>query len=127
MNPLPHLPVMRETYCTQEMTDKIIDLLWQYEENKDLPRDVDLDLPRLVRLATIDNHYYSDRIEEFYYTLEYIEREIKKFIPVPETNLGYVDLGFEMDRRICASVDPATPYLEQPRIHGRALNIASRK
>ena len=86
---LPELPVLRETFCTQEIMDEATSFL---EENN----------PGL--LLELRAEECSRRTQAFmnvaYEILEYLE---EAGADLPETPLGQVDLIFELSRRIRAA------------------------
>ncbi len=94
LKPLPPLKVIRETYCSQEMTDSCIDYLV-----KNYPQRV---------LALLDEEKVNREV--LYYkiasNIAYILKdEVGKSIDVPQTHLGLIDLVYELSRRLRRAYD----------------------
>lgn len=102
--PLPELPVIRDTYCSQEMTDALVRHL--QEERPDL-------IAELVRVETkgliIDVH--AKACESI---IGYLREKSDK-VHVPPTRLGMLDFLYELCRRIRKAYDlPERPLLGKP-------------
>ncbi|MDH5723009.1 MAG: hypothetical protein OEY94_06780 [Alphaproteobacteria bacterium] len=87
LKPLVWLPVERDTYCSQENIDYVIDYF--YEHYTDL-------LEKMVEDENEERRSYLSG--DGYY---YFEFYLRDFLPdyVPETHLGLVDLVYELSRR----------------------------
>lgn len=113
LRPLPHLPMVRDAYCSQEMTDKIIDYL------------VECHADRMLLLA---NEEPVIRITMFYKRLSEVVAMATKYgsdhgVKVPESLMGLHDLAYEISRRIRKAYDlpeikaqgvPFAPSIEGP-------------
>lgn len=112
VNPLPVLPVRRETYCSQRMADQIIGLVEQ--RRPDLLGRV-LQAEWEVRPGTYQRAMGA--------LTAWVEKEASKEVTVPQTFMGWVDLASEVSRRIRKAHDlpdledqgkPLAPGLEGP-------------
>jgi hypothetical protein len=86
---LPDLKVIRDTYCSQAMTDKLIRFL--QERRPDLLFRL-LDEERMLRSVTFDKAARK--------VVTYLKDEARKDIDIPESFLGILDLMFELSRRL---------------------------
>jgi Sel1 repeat-containing protein len=90
--PLPELPVLRTSHCSQEMTDSLIRFV---EENN----------PELLRKVRSEESWYGEYKypgEDMWYRydiLEYVDRHAGH-IGVPRTRMGRYDLVSELVRRM---------------------------
>lgn len=90
IKPLPELKVVRETYCSQKMTD---DLLRGLYENR-----VDL-------IARMQDNVRRRNDTELIHVLGYLQTQIPKSVTVPTSRLGWLDLMFELIRRVRTAAD----------------------
>jgi hypothetical protein len=89
VRPLPKLKVVRETYCSQEMTDKCVDFLWERAPDK------------ILRIIKEENYpRNADYFRAMTGAVEFLRQEASKEMDVPQTHLGLLDLSFELTRRI---------------------------
>jgi hypothetical protein len=101
IEPLPDLPVTREDYCSQKMTDDILHYLEEnFIENLQSIRDVDQGAMNGVVIAN-----YGD-------AMRVVREEIGKVMPVPDCDLGYIDLCFELVRRFRAAHGMYVPVVQ---------------
>lgn len=91
--PLPELPVIRDTYCSQEMTDVLVRHL--QEERPDLIAE----LVRQERRGLPDGHddLHGKRYGD---VIEYLRAQAGDSFHVPPTRIGMLDLLYELSRRI---------------------------
>lgn len=87
--PLPSLPVLRGVYCSQEVTDNVLQYLW----NK-VPEFV------LVLLRREHSDFDQTYLMDLARIVDFLRKEACKDISVPESHLGMVDLLFELSRRL---------------------------
>ncbi len=92
--PLPQLTVVRDKYCSQQMTDDAIRFL--QERRSDLIQSIAQEEHRRVA----GNHGYNKCIGR---VLEFLKGETSE-VTVPATRLGRLDLMFELGRRIVAAL-----------------------
>jgi len=96
------IPVVRETYCSQQVADKAI-------------RHVLTSKPDLVYELLMEEHgRQHDYSEAAWDILEYLEQE---HVEVPTTYLGRMDLISELSRRLCRAYGRPDPL---PRGHAIA-------
>ncbi|MGM0421615.1 MAG: hypothetical protein ACQEQL_00795 [Pseudomonadota bacterium] len=91
--PLIELQVYQETYCDQQMTDTILQFLW--ETKPDL----------IAEIAWLEERFLSHGHDAAYMEKcgsisEYLTKEAAHKITRPDTRLGMLDLYYEMSRRI---------------------------
>ncbi|MCB1682403.1 MAG: hypothetical protein H6858_08570 [Rhodospirillales bacterium] len=99
LKPLPVLPVERDEYCSQEMTDAIITEL-ENKHKDTLQNIIENEFP-----VRADFHGKGYEI-----AIGTVIHEIGRKLPVPETDLGCIDLAYELGRRIRKAMDlPDTP------------------
>lgn len=90
---LPKLPVIRDTYCSQEMTDKLVSYLCQKR-------------PDLVKLVfEQEKRPLPEGRDELYAKaygniIEYLRDLADHSVLIPESRLGMLDLLYELSRRI---------------------------
>jgi hypothetical protein len=86
---LVDLPVVRATYCSQEMTDSALRFLWQTE-------------PDLVRALGQQERggYDATYIMQLTEIVDFFKNVASKSIQIPDTRLGMLDLVFELSRRL---------------------------
>lgn len=104
-NNMERLPVVRDTYCSQKMTDDIIDYIIPNVGSYWLEKIVDNE-----GKVGDDFHYnaYSG-------VIEFVINDISKYLPIPSTDVGLVDLSYELRRRIRKALDlPEVPILGKP-------------
>jgi hypothetical protein len=89
LQPLPELSVVRDTYCSQATVDKIAHYF--QAQRQDLLIQV-LEEERLQRIAA---HY-----EAYGKIVNYLKNDASNEIEVPQTDLGMIDLIYELSRRI---------------------------
>jgi hypothetical protein len=90
---LPKLPVTREEFCTQEMTDAIIG----YIEEKH---------PQLIEeLYEKCQGRSGDYFTSFSKAAEFVFYEVSKTMEVPGDPRGYIDLTFELCRRLRTNME----------------------
>lgn len=87
--PLVELPVYRDTYCSQQMTDDALSLLWKRRSD-------------LVRLqgALEPSNYDQTYLMQLAAIVEFFRTEASKELAIPETRLGMLDLVYELSRRL---------------------------
>lgn len=87
--PLVDLPVIRDTYCSQEMTDRALMYLWEKE-------------PELVRAqGKVEQiNYDAAYVMELGRIVEFFQKATNSGIKIPITRLGMLDLVFELSRRL---------------------------
>jgi hypothetical protein len=86
---LPHLKVLRETWCTQQQVDQATDYLQAH--NPALIRDL---------LQWEDMERFSEYFGAAFAILEFLAA---RGVDVPATQMGKVDLMCEISRRLCAA------------------------
>lgn len=104
LKPLPKLPVIRDEYCSQEMADNIIDYLVN-QFPKRIEKIIEDELPSRTGI-----HYgaYSDAIG-------CVTEAIEKGLFPNLTKLGYIDLAYELSRRVRKACNlPSIPILGHP-------------
>ena len=105
---MPVLPVLRDTYCSQKMTDEIIDF---YLKMEDVP-GVSGPRRNLGKALYMDNYTsltqtsYYEVYEEF---LGDIAEEVSKYIEVPSRLIALNDLSFEYRRRVRTAMGHCEP------------------
>ncbi len=104
LHQLPELKVLRETYCSQEMTENVIGFLKQ--DASDL-------LLELVQEELIDRDaIYRKAFERLEY---YVTETASQKVSIPSTRLGRLDLLNEISRRLRKLVGlPEFELLGQP-------------
>jgi len=116
--PPPALPVIRESNCSQEMTDKAIAYLWEKA-------------PALVsqQLALEPLNFDHTYLTQLKRIIDFLKKNGPEFGELPKTRTGMLDLLFELSRRLRVVggipeweikgkplYDPATrPILKLPR------------
>ena len=85
---LPKIPVLRSAYCSQELTDKVLQYLWD-------------NAPDLVREQAKREHlnYDQEYGMQLGHIVTFIQKVASKDVEIPKTRLGMLDLLFEMSRR----------------------------
>lgn len=91
--PLIELQVYQETYCDQQMTDTILQFLW--ETKPDL----------IAEIAGLEERFWSHGHDAAYMEKcglisEYLTEEARHKVALPDSRLGMLDLYYEMSRRI---------------------------
>lgn len=100
---LPDLKVIRDSYCNQTITDKVIRSL--QKKRPDLIADIafEINKPSNYRVGgRLANPLYQRRAQAI---CDYLKDESSKEIESPATNLGLIDLIFELSRRIAKVYD----------------------
>jgi hypothetical protein len=117
--PLPKLPVTREAFCTQEMTDAIIGYI---EEKR----------PQLIEeLYEKCQGMSGDYFTAFFKAAEFTLNEVGKTMEVPDDPRGYIDLTFELCRRLRTNME--LPPFEvvgnpiAPDINGPYMSLAKKE
>lgn len=92
--PLIELPVLRSTYFGQEETDKALRYLWEKK-------------PELVRKQAEQEPSNFDQayIMQLAHIVDFLRNEASNEIDIPKTNLGMLDLLFELSRRLRRALD----------------------
>lgn len=108
---IPILPVVRDMYCSQKMTDEIISNYLNAED--DIPFGI-WPARNLEKALYMDN--YEDLEQTSYYEVyeeflgEISGLELTKQIDMPATLVGYNDLGFEYRRRLRTAMGHCEPF-----------------
>lgn len=91
---LVELPVYRDAYCSQEVTDQALSYLWSNRPDLVCAQAV-------LERGNFDNVY----VLELASIVEFFRNEASKHIEIPNTRLGMLDLLFEMSRRLRLVLD----------------------
>lgn len=91
--PLVELPVYRDTYCSQEMTDDLLQHLWLHK------KDLILELCYQEKRGVPEGRdaLYGKRYGD---VIDYFRQDAAKDLMVPDTRLGMLDLLYELSCRI---------------------------
>lgn len=92
--PMPELPVIRDTYCSQDMADKAISYLWEKKS------DLLLKMMNAEKREFIQYDYTRYIPDYLGQVIRFLRKEASQDIALPETDLGMMDLSFELSRRL---------------------------
>ena len=96
---LLHLDVIRNMYCSQEQVDGICDYLWTYKS--DIVKEM-LEYEKIEDVLFAHSGNYKDVCDNL---VDYLREEVPKAINIPDTNIGMLDLLYEISRRIRKSIN----------------------
>lgn len=91
--PLPELPVVREDFCSQDMTDNII--AYFAKQRPDLIEEL------YEKCLGLSGDYFTS----FSKVAEFAHSEASKVMDVPQDPRGYIDLTFELCRRLRTNME----------------------
>ncbi len=107
--PLVELPVLQQQYCDQKTTDNALAYVWKNR-------------PELIgKLAEYEDNFDQFYLKEMRRVVDFLVGHAVKEIKLPSNYLGWLDLVFEISRRLRVSLClPEWPVQGRPLIDGAA-------